>query len=604
MDNIVRFIINISGNAQDEINEIGEAANSATGKVDGFMSVVQKIRDIGLAVQAVTGFFEGLTSSVQGLKDAYIESSITETKLAAVMRNTMFATREEIDSILELAEAQSKLGVVGGGEMLGGAQELATYLTSTESLKKLTPVMNDMLAQQYGLNASQEQAVQIGSMLGKVMQGQTGALSRYGYTFDKVQENILKHGTEAERAAVLYDVISESVGGVNAALAATPEGRLKQQADSMDDLRERMGKLVVDIQSALSPIFEKVVELVDKIITKFENYRETIMNVASIVANVLSRAMSVLWGTITSVVQAVMWFINGVREGSPVFVAAATVIIGLTTAIVAYKTVVGVITIATSIWAAVQAGLNIVLMLNPIGLIIAGIVALIAIIVFLAVKIKGWGTLWEAVIGFMKNTGLAFVESIKLAFDSMHSGIIIALDKIRIGWYEFKNAVGLGDETENNAMIAKIHGDVEARKQALVDSAKKVAEYSTAAVKSFDKVNLSWDSSITFKSTIDKLKSHLSPDPSPVGRGADSYSSTTTNSISSLSQDLSSASSSISAGGKSVKNFNITINDGLIKQVDNHFGSASETPESASDFMWRLSNALQMILNDVNYVSN
>ena len=49
-----------------------------------------------------------------------------------------------------------------------------------------------------------EQAAQIGSMLGKVMEGQTGALSRYGYKFDEAQEKILKTGTEAERAAVLF----------------------------------------------------------------------------------------------------------------------------------------------------------------------------------------------------------------------------------------------------------------------------------------------------------------------------------------------------------------------------------------------------------------
>jgi hypothetical protein len=67
--------------------------------------------------------------------------------------------------------------------------------------------------------------------------------------------------------------------------------------------------------------------------------------------------------------------------------------------------------------------------------------------------------------------------------------------------------------------------------------------------------------------------------------------------------ELEKAAATISAGGKSVKNFNITIHDGLIKQVDNHFGSTDETPESAGDFMWQLSQALQTMLNDVNYAA-
>jgi hypothetical protein len=48
---------------------------------------------------------------------------------------------------------------------------LSTYLEKTESLKALIPVMNDMLAQQYGINASQQSAASIATMLGKVMDG-------------------------------------------------------------------------------------------------------------------------------------------------------------------------------------------------------------------------------------------------------------------------------------------------------------------------------------------------------------------------------------------------------------------------------------------------
>ncbi|MDE6769575.1 MAG: hypothetical protein K2J78_07625 [Muribaculaceae bacterium] len=56
------------------------------------------------------------------------------------------------------------------------------------------------------LATSGEAAAQIGSMLGKVIEGQTGALSRYGYKFDEAQEKILKYGTEAEKVAVLVKV--------------------------------------------------------------------------------------------------------------------------------------------------------------------------------------------------------------------------------------------------------------------------------------------------------------------------------------------------------------------------------------------------------------
>ncbi len=63
------------------------------------------------------------------------------------------------------------------------------------------------------------------------------------------------------------------------------------------------------------------------------------------------------------------------------------------------------------------------------------------------------------------------------------------------------------------------------------------------------------------------------------------------------------AADSISGGGKQVKNYYITINDGLIKEVVNHFNSTNENPETASDFMDKLSRALQNVVNDVNYMS-
>lgn len=189
-----------------------------------------------------------------------------EAKLAQVMRNTMGARADEIQGIKDLASAQQKLGVIGDEVQLAGAQELGTYLSKADSLKKLMPVMNDMLAQQYGLNASQEQATLIASMMGKVMDGQVGALSRYGYKFDEAQEKLLKYGTEEQRVATLAEVISQSVGGMNAALADTPEGKMQQVANAMGDIKERVGSLIVQLRSSLVPVAETLIALANGLI--------------------------------------------------------------------------------------------------------------------------------------------------------------------------------------------------------------------------------------------------------------------------------------------------------------------------------------------------
>ena len=199
---------------------------------------------LATGIDSVSETVNTLQKTLKGLTDAHAAQIEAEKQLEVNMRNNMSAREEDIQSIKDLCAAQQELGVIGDEVQLSGAQELATYLSEKQSLEKLIPVMNDMLAQQYGLNASQENAAQIATMLGKVMDGQIGALSRYGYTFDDTQEQILKFGTEAQRAAVLCDVVSSSVGGMNAELAKTDDGKQKQLENTIGDLKEQLGGLV------------------------------------------------------------------------------------------------------------------------------------------------------------------------------------------------------------------------------------------------------------------------------------------------------------------------------------------------------------------------
>lgn len=217
---------------------------AAVVEAEKLKSSIVNFAALATGIDSVNKSLSDLQSVLKGLTDAHAAQIEAEKQLEVNMRNTMGARQKDIQSIKDLCAAQQELGVIGDEVQLSGAQELATYLSKKQSLERLIPVMNDMLAQQYGLNASQENAAQIATMLGKVMDGQTGALSRYGYTFDDTQEQILKFGTEAQRAAVLCDVVSSSVGGMNAELAKTDDGKQKQLENTIGDLKEQLGGLV------------------------------------------------------------------------------------------------------------------------------------------------------------------------------------------------------------------------------------------------------------------------------------------------------------------------------------------------------------------------
>lgn len=245
MANLVNIKIKINDNFKDvtvNADSLGKAIDEVTGKSDSLNTSIVRLGSASQIAEAASSAFGQLHDVFKGLVDTSNAQTVAETRLGQAMSNTMGASAAEVQSIKDLCSAQQQLGVIGDEVQLAAAQELATYLEYSDSLKAIIPVMNDMAAQQYGLGASAESVTQIATMLGKVMNGQTEALSRYGYKFDDAQKQILLYGTEAERAAVLVDVVSESVGGMNEAMAKSPEGKMQQLANTFGDMKERIGQ--------------------------------------------------------------------------------------------------------------------------------------------------------------------------------------------------------------------------------------------------------------------------------------------------------------------------------------------------------------------------
>lgn len=560
-----------------------------------------------------------------------------------------------MNRIRELTAKQQRTGVIGDEIQMAGAQELAVHLTNPESLEKLIPVMNDLTAKQQGFNATQEGAASVAAMMGKAMDGNVMMLERAGIKFSEVQKKIMQTGDEAQRAATLADVLTQKVGGMNEALANTPDGRVVQLNNAYGDLQERLGLLWTGVKDTLYPVFNGLIERVDSLIDTIEgrmddakawissaieqitatwerikgpvvetaqslwnSLRAIVGNILNSVAGivrdhigVVRMSFSALLGVVRGVGRVFAWlsrvvsgFVNFVNSCLPVILGLAGAIGIVTLAIKAQAIETAILNGATSLgvaigtlYAKVWTVVNAVMTANPVGLIIAGVVALAGVIVFLCMKIKGWGTLWEAVVNFAKNTFFAFTTAVELKWTALINGFMIGIDKMKEAWYKFRNAVGLGEKSANDEALAKIADDLKSRQRKIADVADKEKEYLKAAADSWKGVHLEWDTKATPKKAVDKIKAQLGiTDASAV---TNNITDNTENN--NLQTDLSDASTKISSGGKNIKNINITINDGLINRVQNYFNSSDDNPETADDFLWRLSNALQLVVNDVNY---
>lgn len=251
---------------------------SLAGSCSAMQATTMKLNRV-LGTLGVTLSAAAIVAFAKSAKEAYETQVEGETKLATVMGQRMNASASEVKSIFALTSAQQKLGVVGDEVQLAGAQQLATFLNQTKSLQTLIPVMNNLIVQQNGLNATTENAMTVGNLMGKAMQGQVTALRRVGITFSDAEAAAIKYGDEEQRAAVLAQIITNNVGQMNTAMAATPSGRLKQVSNVLGDIKEQFGQAVTTSLTAFLPALNGICRVLANMATLANMVAQSIANV-------------------------------------------------------------------------------------------------------------------------------------------------------------------------------------------------------------------------------------------------------------------------------------------------------------------------------------
>ena len=269
IDNVGAEATKTSAQVSQAFQEASKSAsksvdNSCDGIVKTMTAMLGKVK--ALAAAAGIGFGIKQIKSFLNTSEEYFKVQFSaEKQLEQIMHNVTGATEEQVKATKEWASALQKVGVIGDEVTLSGLQELGKYVTNTDSLKQLSTAMDDLIAQEYGLSASADNAASTASMLGKALNGQTEILRRNGIIFTDAQEKVLKYGTEQERVAMLAQVIESRVGGMNEALANTPAGRLKQLSNTFGDIREKFGEAYTNLKALLIPALEQVAGLLAQV---------------------------------------------------------------------------------------------------------------------------------------------------------------------------------------------------------------------------------------------------------------------------------------------------------------------------------------------------
>ena len=234
-----------------DVENLGKALGTLPTGVRRFQSSLVAFSAFQSSLSNLSGAIGNISGLMQGYIDKANNASVVQTKLTTIMRQRMGASEADVASMNKMVAVQTHLGIIGGTVQRSGLQQLATFASHKATLETLLPAMNNLLAQQKGVNATSEDAVGVANLMGKALMGNVGALTRVGITLTDHQKELIKTGDEYTRATTLAQAITDNVGNMNAELAKTESGKVKQAANNFAALQARVGKALQPFQESI-----------------------------------------------------------------------------------------------------------------------------------------------------------------------------------------------------------------------------------------------------------------------------------------------------------------------------------------------------------------
>lgn len=271
--------------ARNAATKAGSALHSGLSKASGFAS--KAVSGIGNAARGMATVVSGAATAAAAYLvnfgrqsvDAALKAEEVTAKFRQVAKNNNWADEEQ-KSLLGLNKTLGQTGVVSAGTLKAAQAQLGTFALTADQVKTLTPALADMIANNKGYNATAQDGVQIANLLGKVMTGNATALSKYGVTMTDAQKKVLQEGSASEKAAMAAQVLEANFGGINKALAQTPQGKMTILQHEIAGLKTSVGndliaafggvggaviKMVQAVEPLITALFDKIAQLAQKI---------------------------------------------------------------------------------------------------------------------------------------------------------------------------------------------------------------------------------------------------------------------------------------------------------------------------------------------------
>ena len=390
---------------RNDVNGVGGKMQNEFKKAEkGAESLTDKLGKIGLAIQGIKGIAQGVMGAIQPI---FEEGLSRDASVAGL--STLLGSKEQAKRYAKELRDEAMSQLYGAGNVTDAARTMMSFGIDSTKTKDMLKAISDIAGGNQQSFNSLVLAFSQATSLGK-LQGQD-KLQMIGAGFNPLTQ-IAKDLTELRGVEVTVAEVDEmmSKGLISADMLAdafknaTAEGGTYFGATA-----EQMGGLngmIKTIQSSTSDMFATLYEQLTPL--------------AEAVLPYVSDTIRIITETI--------------QGQHPALTALATVIGAVGIALATYNTYMKLAEIRTTILTAKQWLLNIAMDANPVGLVVAAITALVAIVAVCIHKYDEWGAALLMVtgpLGFIVN----IIQAIRRNWDDIVNsfktdGIISGLKKV------------------------------------------------------------------------------------------------------------------------------------------------------------------------------
>lgn len=248
------------------LKQVSSALTSFDSGLKGTLGNLKQFKG-ALGALAVVGIAKGIKSFADDMHNAYMTQAKAEKSVNDALYSNMTARGEsqqaiddQVKAYKSLASQLQKVGVIGDEVTLSGMGIMTQMGLTTDQVKTMTPLLQDLAVKQFGLNVSTDQYKEVSQSVANMVNMGKLTLQGYGIQVSDVERKQFKAMSQSERYTFIMNKLKNSVAGANEAMAQTAGGKLQQMNNAIGDCEEQVGKLVNTIYGGFATMALPIIE--------------------------------------------------------------------------------------------------------------------------------------------------------------------------------------------------------------------------------------------------------------------------------------------------------------------------------------------------------